>query len=85
MATTETAAIIMKGPGHNGTKQNLMAFHMLILRIGFVLFCCVLYNKAVIRITAAVILLLTVKITAAVIGDGPVAYCYSYVSSQSTF
>ena len=41
-------------------------------------------KKAVVRITAAVILLLTVRITAAVIGDGPVAYRYNYVSSQST-
>ena len=38
MATTETAAIIMKGTTR--TKQNLMAFRVLIPRINFVLFCC---------------------------------------------
>ena len=41
--------------------------------------------KAVVKITAAVILLLTVQITAAVNGVGPVGYHYNYASSQSTF
>ena len=34
---------------------------------------------AVVRITAALILLLTVRITAAVIGEGPVVYRYNYI------